>query len=315
MSVITFFGRKFTGRAPLAEKAADILGYRVVYDRNLIDTAAREYGLKKKDIRKSIYLDPPMAERYSADKARCIAAVKSVLAEEVKKGQVIISGFLGGLVPSKMGLHILVTASENSRRRRLQRRNTDEITREGHQMLETDEAFLRWSLYLKTTEGRKPSNFDGVVSVSRTGQSELIDMIFDAASEKKEEMTPKEFSLAARVSRLMAEKGHRVSVDAKEDQVDLKIHKPVLMLSRYGKKLSALARSVRGVGNVRTRAGSLFYRADIYPGCEFKPAPQVSYRPIEIQYERMYAQVAGRRPAFVQKQDEQISSLAYVGRA
>lgn len=308
MSVITFFGRKFTGRAPLAEKAADVLGYKVIYDRDLIHTAAGRYGLKKKDIKTSIYQDPPMAERYSADKARCIAAVRSVVAEEVKKGQVIFSGFLGELIPHQMGLHILVTASDNFRQRRR--------TEGGGEPLDTDEAFLRWSLYLATSESRDPSDFDGVVNVARIGKSQLIDLLAEAASEKKETMTPKEFSLAARVSRLMAEKGHRVSVEARNDRVDLRVHQPVLMLSRYGRKLAALARSVKGVGVVETHAGSLFYRADIFTGCQFTPAPQVSCRPIEIQYEWLYAQVADRHHPFVQQRpDHHLPCVSYAGRA
>ncbi len=296
MGVITFFGRKYTGRGQLAEKAAEIWGYRVVRDREVIEAAAREYGLKAKDIENSIYIDPPLPERFTPAKARCIAAVKSILAREVDKGQVIFSGFVGELIPTDIGLHLLVTASDRFRLRRLHAREENNGAAASDQLRLSDEAFLRWSLYLKHSENREPQDYDGVVNVSRTGQSELIRLILEAADKKRQENNPKAFRLAARVSRVMAEKGHPVAVSARGDRVNLRVNKPVMMLARYGKKLSALARSVNGVGKVRTQPGC--YRADICSGHEFNTPMHVAWQPLKQEYEQLYAQVDKSR-AFV----------------
>lgn len=300
MSVITFFGREYTGAGQLAEKAAEIWGYRKVCDRDVIETAAREYGLKTKDIETSIYVDPPLPERYSPAKARCIAAVKSVLAREVDKGQVIFSGFLGELIPSDIGLHLLVTASDGFRTRRMRSREGSDSLNATDRFVQSDEAFLRWSLYLQRVENHNPGEYDGVVNVSRTGQSELIRLISEAAERKGQEKDPRTFRLAARVSRLMAEKGHPVAVSARGDRVDLRINKPVMMLNRYGKKLSTLARSVEGVGKVRTQPGC--YRADICSGHEFTPPMHVAWQPIKQEYEHLYAQVSDAGRVFVYNQ-------------
>ena len=299
MSVITFFGRKYTGAGQLAQKAAEIWGYRVVRDRQVIDAAAREYGLKVKDIESSIFTDPPLPERYTPAKAQCIAAVKTLVAREVDKGQVIFSGFLGELIPADIGLHLIVTASDRFRLRRLASREGADPSTAADQLHRFDEAFLRWSLYLKHAENRQPQDYDGVVNVSRTGQSELIRLICEAADKKRQERDPKAFRLAARVSRVMAEKGHPVAVSARGDRVNLRVNKPVMMLSRYGKKLSALARSVNGVGTVRTRTG--WYRADICSGHEFNAPMHVAWQPIKHEYEQLYAQVDTSH-AFVQRQ-------------
>jgi len=299
MSVITFFGRKYTGTGQLAEKAAEILGYRVVCDREVIEAAAREYGLKEKDIEISIYDSPPLQELFTPAKARCIAAVKSILAREVDRGQVIFSGFLGELIPLDIGLHLLVTASDRFRLRRLRGLEGNESARASDQLSLSDEAFLRWSLYLNHAENRQTGDYDGVVNVSRTGQSELIRLISEAAEKKGQEKDPKAFRLAARVSRVMAEKGHPVAVSASGDRVDLRVNKPVMMLSRYGKKLSTLARSVNGVGKVRTQPGC--YRADICSGHEFNTPMHVAWQPIKQAYEQLYAQV-DRSHAFVYRQ-------------
>lgn len=300
MSVITFFGKAYTGKAQLAQKAADVLGCKVLYDQDIINTAARMYNLKKRSIENSIFKDPPFADRYTPAKARCIAAVKSVLADKIKQGPVVVSGFLGELIPSELGLHILVTAPKDFRNRKIQREtgnNADIDTKK--QLDRSDEAFLRWALYLRSAESRRPMDCDGVVNVTTTGQTDLIELISTAALNKKEEMTPQEFALAAEVSRLMAKKGHPVSVAAQHDQVELVVHKPVLMFSRYGKKLASLVQSVKGVNKVNTRTGRLFYQTDILPGSSYFKTPTPA--PIKKQYEQLYARVTERRPAFMNR--------------
>lgn len=300
MSVITFFGRAYTGKAQLAQKAADVLGCKVLYDQDIINTAARMYNLKKSSIENSIFKDPPFADRYTPAKARCIAAVKSVLADKIKQGPVVVSGFLGKLIPSELGLHILVTAPKDFRNRKVQRETGMNVGIGTQKQLDhSDEAFLRWSLYLRSAESRRPMDCDGVVNVTTTGQTDLIELISNAALNKKEKMTPQEFALAADVSRLMAEKGHPVSVAARNDEVDLVVHKPVLMLSRYGKKLATLVQSVNGINKVNTRTGRLFYRADILPGSHYFNTPTPA--PIKKQYEQLYARVTERRPAFMNR--------------
>ncbi|WP_321495727.1 cytidylate kinase family protein [uncultured Desulfobacter sp.] len=296
MSVITFFGREYTGKAQLAQKAADALGYNVLYDQDIIDAAAGKYNLNKSSIENSIFKDPPFADRYTPAKAGCIAAVKSVLADKIKQGPVIVSGFLGKLIPSELGLHILVTAPEDFRIRKIQR-DTDNATKKD--LDRSDEAFLRWSLYLRSAESRRPLDCDGVVNVTTTGQADLIELISKAARKKKEAMTPQEFALAAEVSILMAKKGYPVSVAARNDQVDLVVHKPVLMFSRYGKKLASLVQSVNGVNKVNTRTGRLFYRPDILPGSNYFSTPTPA--PIKKQYEQLYSSVTERRPAFLNR--------------
>ncbi|MCG8548918.1 MAG: cytidylate kinase-like family protein [Desulfobacterales bacterium] len=299
MSVITFFGRAYTGKAQLAQKAGAALGYNVLYDQDIIDAAAETYNLKKSSIERSIFKDPPIADRYTPAKAKCIAAVRSVLADKIQQSPVIVSGFLGKLIPSELGLHILVTAPQGFRNRRIQCETGKKTGIDTKKHLAfSDESFLRWSLYLRSSESRRPMDCDGVVNVT-TGLSHLIELISSAALNKKEEITAQEFALSAKVSRLMAEKGHPVSVAARQDQLDLVVHKPVLMFSRYGKKLARLVRSVSGVDKVNTRTGRLFYQTDILPGSHYFNTPTPA--PIKKQYEQLYATVTERRPAFMNR--------------
>lgn len=300
MGVITFFGRAYTGKSQLAQKAAAALGCKVLYDKDIIEAAAATYNLKKSSIENSIFKDPPFADRYTPAKAKCIAAVKSILADKIEHGPVVISGVLGKLIPPELGLHILVTAPNGFRTRKIERETGKKtgVETEKH-IARSDEAFLRWSLYLRSAESRRPMDCDGVVNVTTTGQADLIELISNAALNKKEEMTPQEFALSAKVSRLMAEKGHPVSVDARHDRLDLVVHKPVLMFSRYGKKLATLVQSVEGIKKINTRTGRLFYQADILPGSSYFKTPTPA--PIKKQYEQLYARVTERRPAFMNR--------------
>ena len=303
MSVITFFGSAYTGKAHLAQRAAEALGYRVLYDQDIINKAAANYNLKQTAIEASIFKDPPFGDRYTPAKAKCIAAVKSVLAEEIKKGPVILSGFTSKLIPANLGLHILVTAPEKFRvKNAVQKNGTQPVATLKESLKQADDTFLRWSLYLRSAESCRPADCDGIINATRTGQADIVEMITKAAANKKEEMNFAEFDLATKVSCLMAEKGHPVSVAAKKDRINLVVHKPVLMFSRYGKKLAGLAGSVEGVNDVHTRSGRLFYRPNILPGNRFfNTRTGADCNPIKKQYEHLYASVTDQHPSFINR--------------
>ena len=117
MKAIHFFGRKYTGTGRLAEGAASALNCRVLYDEDLIDKAHRDYGVKKSEIENALYNAPVSTDQFPVKKARALAAVRMTLAKKLatESRPVVLCGYLGALIPSGLGLHLLSTSSAEYR--------------------------------------------------------------------------------------------------------------------------------------------------------------------------------------------------------
>ena len=99
-----------------------------------------------------------------------------------------MSGFLGKLIPADLGLHLLVTAPEKFRVKNIVQQNGSQpIATAKTRLKQADETFLRWALYLRSAESCRPADCDGVVNVTRTGQSELVEMILQGRNRQKRE--------------------------------------------------------------------------------------------------------------------------------
>ncbi|MCP4110126.1 MAG: cytidylate kinase-like family protein [Desulfobacteraceae bacterium] len=315
MKAITFFGGIYTGAEQLAGKTASALGCRVIHDRELIEKTSETHMLKVSDIEKSIYSDPPFPERFSPGRAKCIAAVKSVLAEELKMEAAVFSGFLGELIPPEMALHVLVTSGSDYRSRQIFREKGIAGEHAADRIRQEDEGFFRWTHYLEETEQWNMSECHAIVASDHMNHVDVIEEIARAVEEKKQDTATEnagveDFALAAKVASVMAEKRHPVAVSAHNAQVELTILNHVLMLSRYEKKLAAIASAVPGVQEVRTSVGPHFYKADVYRKWEFALSSKALFRSIEKKYENVRQQIPGNRLPFTEKRPENHMTLS-----
>ncbi|RLC21858.1 MAG: hypothetical protein DRI57_01335 [Deltaproteobacteria bacterium] len=303
MKAITFFGGAYSGADQLAEKTASTMGCRLIHDKYLIEKTSETHKMKISDIEKSIYAAPPFPERFSYKKARCIAAVKSVLAEEIRTGAAVFSGFLGELIPHNMALHVLVTSGSDHSLQQAFREEGIAGDHAAEGIRHKNEAFYQWTHYLEEAEDWNPST---VVASDRMALSEVIEEIVRGIEEKKEARTDavEDFALSAKIASVMAEKGYPVTVSAQDGRADLTILNHVVMLSWHEKKLAAMASAVSGVREVRTRVGRHFYQNDIYRRCEFALSSKSIFRSIEKQYEEIYRKVSGNPVPFIEKRDD-----------
>lgn len=305
MKAITFFGGAYTGSDQLADKTASALGCRIIHDNDLIEKTGKTHMLEASNIEKSIFADPPFPERFSSGKANCIAAVKSVIAEELKMGAAVFSGFLGELIPPEMALHVLVTSGNDYRFRQIFREKGIAGENAADQIRKEDESFFRWTHYLEETEQWKMSDCHATVASDHMSDDDVINEIVRAVEIKNqyqaEDSGVEDFALAAKVASVMAEKGHAVSVSAHNAQVDITILKYALMLSWHEKKLTDIASAIPGVQEVHTKIGHHFYKADIYRKCEFALSSKALLKSIEKKYESVREQISGNRIPFIEK--------------
>lgn len=302
MRAIHFFGRKYTGTRNLAEHIASRMQCSVLDDTDLIDAAARNYGMKKSDIEKSIFQAPPLLGHFSARKTKAISAVRMTLAEKLTKGPMVSCGFIGRLIPQGMGLHVLSTASPEFRKKQMVRKKGFLGKSAFAKILKKeDKAFIEWSHYLQTFENISPDRCDAVVDAEYSSVHDVIDCISGSLDQKIAAISPKEFSKAAEVEWILAEKGHPVSVTARQRHINLILHKRPFILSRYQKKLSMIAHSIHGVDSVSISPAPFFHQADIYRSKEFSLPSERIVKTLEKKYRKLYSKAQGSKKVFLRK--------------
>ena len=304
MKAVTFFGGAYSGANKLAEQTASVLGCKFIQDDDLIEKVAQEYELSISDLKKSIYAKPSIPIWYSFKSERCIAALKVALADEMKRGTVVISGFLGELVPSDVALHVLVMAGSDYRLQRIFRKDGFAGKQLAKVISKLDQQFYQWSDYLKKMGSWNLVNNRLVVRSDHMEFSSVIKKITSvvekrSANEKSGEKALNDFALAAKVSGVMADNKIPVSVSVRDACVKLTIIKPVLMLNRYKKKLVGIALDIPGVRDVRTRLGLYFHRSDIVSKFEFTLSTEWSLKAVEREYSEIKSKIAGYRSPMI----------------
>ncbi len=309
MKAITFFGGAYTGVERFAEETSSALGCRLIRDDELIQKAAEQKEIEASDIEKSIYCAPPFHDRFSPKGARCIAAVKTVLAEEIQESPAIFSGFLGELIPRTLANHVLVTAGMEYRVQRCFREEGKTGEGSVNAIRQNDRSFLQWARYLETMTDWRPRRCHALVASDYMKPSALIEEIAQSIDARKKNMVSvksflDDFAFEAKISERMALKRHPVAISVFEGKVNLTIVKPVLMLSRYKKRLLHLLSDLKEAGDVDIRVGPGFNRADIVSSRRFHLSREASLRLAEKRYAAIHERISEHKRPMVNKREE-----------
>ena len=111
-----------------------------------------------------------------------------------------------------------------------------------------------------------PDHYDLLIPTDKTELHTAVDLVVQNLSKDVIQPTPssnqavKDFLIAARTERTLAEQGHSVGVECTEGAVTLTINKNVLMLGRLEDELKAIAEPVEGVDD---GVGALRVRGEV----------------------------------------------------
>lgn len=297
MKAITFFSEKFTGTRKIAQMAAAKLEGRLIQDAELIETTSKQYRIPIDLINKSIFVAPPFSESFSRKKAQVIAALKNTIAETMKTGPHVYCGFLSQLIPHDLAMRVMVTAGKPQRIEKIFRDEGLTGNDAERWIQRSDRSFFVWTRYLQEEDNWETSEFDIALSSDSVSSEHSIDRIwkeFEAKADEKPVASSNifDFKLAALVEYAMAEKGIHVAVAVKDKCVDLTIRKPVLMLSRFEKKLKRIGMAVPAVQQVAVHVGSRFFQADIWRKHNFRIPSSRVYEQIEKTYALIHEEVS-----------------------
>ena len=282
MPSITLFHGNFVHSKDICSRTAEILGYQVVYDPDLIRAAGERFAIAENKIARAVYEKPSAFDKFTHEKARCVAYLKSVMATDLAEENKIYYGFLGHLIPASVS-HVLKVCLVADRPARIAAAGATGMSGKaaGKAIIKHDESCAFWTDHLFQKDPWDASLYDIILPTDKKSTDECAEIISGSVkndillSSDSSRQAVANFVLAARVELALALDGHSVSVGADQGRVTVVIEKNVIMLARLEDELKQIALSVEGVKEVFTKVGPNFYRNDVYRRYDFDTPAKV----------------------------------------
>lgn len=300
MPHISVFSGAFCGGESVVREVFDRTGGELLTDRNLVALAAARSGMRAEALERAFSARTSIFNKFNHEKERALAFLRLALAERLQSGRLLLSGFLGHLVPVEVGDILRVCLIGEVRYRvaaaaREQGLGEEQALR-AIGRLDGDAA--GWVKNLREAEDPwDPLLYDIVIPMDKTGVKEaaaLIEHQLATAALQPGAASARaaaDFLLAAQVEVALASAGHSVGVQARDGAVTLTINQHVLLLGRLEEELKAIAGRVPGVAAVNTRVGKGYYQADVYRQFDF----QAPSRVLLVDDERQFVQTLSER--------------------
>jgi two-component system, OmpR family, response regulator CpxR len=260
MPAVSFFYASFCQHGQIIEGCARELGCEAYADDRLIRTAALDFDLQEDTVRDALFAHQPSFNRFTHEKEKAAAALKSVVARLLRQDSLIVSGFCSHLIPRSVS-HVLRVHLAMEGKARMRNAVNSGMTRDqaAVTIAEYDLAAARWADYLRLKSPWEDDQYDLVLPMGKKSVDESIATIVRHA--RKDLFRPnalslraiEDFHLAAQVEIALAREGYYVLVEVHNGNVDLSIPHNVIMLSRLGEELRRITMSVPGVVHVTVK--------------------------------------------------------------
>ncbi|EGB13670.1 response regulator receiver [Pseudodesulfovibrio mercurii] len=289
MTAITIFNGVFCDARPVVEHVAEITGYRLVDDREIIADAARLSGRKRAAF--SGLFDPeaggsPLA---APERNGLVAWLRYAVARKLSGGEdLVFWGYSALLTPRNCG-NILAACLVNERNDRLWTACRDGRHTEAQAVARmTADDRVRGEWVVDVTDCNDPWSetlYDVVVPVGALGVRQSACLIVEQLANgvvRDSEATracAEDFRLAARVRAELARAGHDVAVVARDGSLTLSLEDHDATLASGARDLFEEIAAMAGVRGVEIGAGRRYNPNDVFQraACA-RPCPDAAAR-------------------------------------
>jgi cytidylate kinase len=192
MAIITISRGTFSGGLILAEKLAEKLGYRCVGREEIVETAARKYGVSEEKLLKAMLKGPSPLRRFTYEREEYLAYVQAVLCEDAKNDNMVYHGNAGHFllkgVPHVLRVRIVAPMAQRIKfvveRQQL-------LPDEAVKYIEKiDKQRINWTKFLYGVDWRSPELYDIVFNLENENISFIVSMIEHAVQQEPFKATP-----------------------------------------------------------------------------------------------------------------------------
>jgi len=300
MSIIALFSGSFCQAEEIAQRMLERTGYVLVSDDEIVAGASELSGVAPDKLARPFSAKASVFNTFTGERERSIAHLRHAVAERLRGDGLVIDGFCSQLIPRSINhvLRVCLIADMPSRVGRAAIEGNLKAKEAGKLIHKLDEHKAAWVLAVKgSADPWDPELYDLLVPTDKTGVGAAVELVTQNLAKDVVQPTAaskqavKDFIVAARTERALAEQGHYVGVECSAGAVTLTINKHVLMLGRLEDELKAIAKPVEGVRSVETRVGKDFYKPDIYRRMDFEKPSRV----LLVDDEREFVQTLSER--------------------
>jgi two-component system response regulator CpxR len=297
MSVISIFSATFTNEQKYIAAIENSFEFKLLRDTDIISKAAELSDISAEKIENILRGNIPIFNKFSKEKERTIAALNVELSKIIARGNILLDGQLGLLLPKAIShiLFICLTADKKSRIENAIRSGIDDDEAQ-KQIKEADIGIAKWIKEITGSDDPWDTKlYDILAPTNQTTPDELIAMIKKSVGvlsvTEQSKKAQSEFALAAKVQWELIQNGHFVDVACHGGKIIITINKNVLMLSKLKSELKGIVENIEGVESVETKIGKSFHQSDIYSSYNFELPDKV----LLVDDEREFVQTLSER--------------------
>ncbi|MBU0516535.1 MAG: cytidylate kinase family protein [Proteobacteria bacterium] len=265
MSIITISRGSYSKGKEIAEKVAHKLGYECV-SRDILLEASDHFNISEVKLVRALHDAPSVLERFTYGKERYLAFIEAAFMEHVQKDNVVYHGLAGHFFLKGVG-HVLkvriISDLEDRVRLEMEREGISE-DKARHVITKDDYERRQWARTVYGIDTSDSSLYDLVIHIRKITVDEAVDLIcntvglahFQATSQSQKALD--DLVLAARAKVAIVEQWPNVKVTAQDGTVYVNTEVPLEQEAEVLDRISAAARKVEGVEDVRISTHPVF---------------------------------------------------------
>jgi len=298
MPTIALFSSTFTNEAEIIGELSTLTGSQVISDKDIIIDASSKYTIDKNKLEQTLYAKMSVFNQFTLEKERCLAYLKSSLADMLAQNdRCIYNGIITLLIPARV-THVLKVLVAGNKEQRIERAMATGISEKEAKRLihKHDAGAFELTDFLYKKEAWDPSLYDIVIPADKTPIQAVVQIILEnlqkSAVQKTEASAQavRDLALAAQVELALLGRGHNVEVATDNGAVRLTVNKSVLNFGKLESELTEIAAAVGGVKGVEVAKGR-DYKTSIYRKQQFELPSKV----LLVDDEKEFAQTLSER--------------------
>jgi cytidylate kinase len=260
MAIITISRGAFSGGPEVAEKVADMLGYRCI-SREVLAEASRRYGIPEAKFAEVLETKPHWWERWVESLRLYRIVLQAAMCEVAHGGNLVYHGHAGHelLQGVRHVLKVQLTAPLDYRIEQV--RSRQKMSEEAARVYidQVDKARTRRLQAVFGADWRDPSRYDLVLNIARMSLETASQLIVNAVERPEFQPTPEseqafqDLALAARVQAALvtSPKTRNLNVNVRAEKGELRIS-GILTYPEFEQEILQIAEAVPGVSKVVT---------------------------------------------------------------
>jgi cytidylate kinase len=259
MAIVTISRGTFSGGLMLAESVAERLHYRCVGREEIINTAAKTYGVSEEKLFNAILKGPSAFQRFTYEREQYLAYFQAVLCQHAKADNIVYHGNAGHFLLKGVShvLRVRIVAPLELRikfvmdRQQLSRDDAEKYIEK------VDKQRIKWTKFLYGVDWSSPELYDIVFNLETENISFITSMIEHAVEQEAFHTKPESQKA---MEDLVLSSSVRAAIAANPDvrDADITVHADAGAVSVFGKvksqdvvdEIERLAKEVPGVKKV-----------------------------------------------------------------